>query len=115
MDLLDTVENLIPISSTSPHSPPSPSHASTRYVPSGDCQPNSGNGYPPMNHSNPEYNYYNSGGNVNGSGIQKNGDVKVRNHSPKTGLLNLGSIASNKGNESHQQLLGDVNIANIGH
>uniref|UniRef100_A0A7C8ZS43 Uncharacterized protein n=1 Tax=Opuntia streptacantha TaxID=393608 RepID=A0A7C8ZS43_OPUST len=99
MVLFGTGENFVPALPTSPLPPP-PTNSLT------GCIPTLGN------QSNPEYDHYNSGGNVNGSGIQKSGDVKVRNHSPKTGLLNLGSVGSNKGNACNVQLLGDVKIGN---
>ena len=99
MSLFGTVENFVPTLPTSPLPTP----------------PNSGDGYPPMEHPNPEYNHYKSGRNVNGSGIQKSGDVTVRDHSPTTGVMNLGSICSNKGNDGRLQLVGDVKIGKLGY
>ncbi|KMT00334.1 hypothetical protein BVRB_9g216480 [Beta vulgaris subsp. vulgaris] len=109
MGLVDTLENLVPVSQNNADYAP-------QYPPNNNYQPNSN---PPAN-SNPNYGYapppyamYNSSG-VNGSGIQKNGAVKVNNRSQKSGGVNIKSIGGNSGNQGSQSVVGDVKLGNIG-
>ncbi|KNA10553.1 hypothetical protein SOVF_143290 [Spinacia oleracea] len=118
MGLVDTLNNVVPISPSHADYAPAPTQTQTQtrpndnYQPSPNPNPSAGYSYPNNGYS--PYGSFATGRNVNGSGIQKNGDVNVGNRSQKSGGVDIGSIGGNLGNLRGQQVVGDVKLANIG-
>ncbi|KAL2925106.1 Ribonuclease 3 [Bienertia sinuspersici] len=123
MGLVDTLENVAPISQNKPNcDQPQPTHQTPPTPPTYNHYQSNSNFTP----SYPNYGYappygvpyggatHNSSGSMNGSGMQTNGDTKVGNRTQKSGGVKIDSIGSNIGNQLGQQTVGDVKVGNIG-